>query len=90
MRRSQVITHEPDTELSAKIRQARRAVQDRNARYLLCPYCSHKVAQVFDDARGHMEAKCSKCGNRTVFDLLSMRRSPVHPARHSPQQRRPK
>jgi DNA-directed RNA polymerase subunit RPC12/RpoP len=75
MRRSKVITHEPDTELSAKIRQARRAVTDRKSRYLLCPYCSHKVVQIFDDACGHLEAKCSKCGRRTVFDLISMRRT---------------
>lgn len=37
-------------------------------------YCGHNSIAVFEDTRGHVQAKCKACGRETVFDVLSMRR----------------
>ena len=29
---------------------------------------------VFEDSRGHIQAKCKACGRETVFDVINMRR----------------
>ena len=39
-----------------------------------CPYCGHNSIAVFEDTKGHVQAKCKACGRETVFDVLSMRR----------------
>lgn len=39
-----------------------------------CPYCKHNSIIVFEDTRGHVQAKCKVCGRETVFDVLSMRK----------------
>lgn len=65
---------EPSEELREKIIRARVAISTQKQRFLLCPYCRHKSLAVFEDTRGHVEAKCSKCGRTTAFNVLSMRR----------------
>jgi len=64
---------EPSEEMCQKIIRARAAISSQRQRYLLCPYCNHKSIAVFEDTRGHVEAKCSKCGRVTAFDVLNMR-----------------
>ena len=70
---------EPSAEMQMKIIQARKAIAQQKPRYLRCPYCQHNALAVYDDTRGHVEAKCKKCGEITVFDVLSMRRTRFHP-----------
>lgn len=65
---------EPSTEMMIKIQRARRAIATQQRRLIECPYCHHKSIAVFEDTRGHVQAKCKKCGRETVFDVLSMRR----------------
>lgn len=64
----------PSAELVLKIRQARNAVASQKKRFLQCPYCKHNSIIVFEDTRGHVQAKCKLCGIETVFNVLSMRR----------------
>lgn len=63
----------PSAEVMAKVNQAKEAIVSQQRRYLKCPYCGHNSMVVYEDTRGHVETKCKKCGNITVFDVLSMR-----------------
>ena len=61
-------------EMQEKIKRARHAIASQNTRMVKCPYCQHNTIVVFEDTRGHVQAKCKRCGRETVFDVLSMRR----------------
>jgi DNA-directed RNA polymerase subunit RPC12/RpoP len=74
MSKATVHIQEPSEELKQKIIRARIAISTQKQRFLLCPYCKHKAIAVFEDTRGHVEAKCSKCGRTTPFDVVNMRR----------------
>lgn len=65
---------EPSLEMQEKIKRARRAIVSQKTRMVKCPYCQHNTIVVFEDTRGHVQAKCKRCGHETVFDVLSMRR----------------
>lgn len=65
---------EPSVEIQTKIQRARRAISSQKKRMVKCPYCGHNAIAVFEDTRGHVQAKCKLCGRETVFDVLSMRR----------------
>ena len=65
---------EPSLEMQEKIQRARRAIVSQKTRMVKCPYCQHNAIAVFEDTRGHVQAKCKRCGRETVFDVLSMRR----------------
>ena len=67
-------TKVPSTEMTIKIRKARSAVASQKQRSIRCPYYLHNTIIVFEDTRGHVQAKCKLCGKETVFDVLSMRR----------------
>ncbi len=70
---------EPSAEMQMKIIRARKAIAQQKPRYLRCPYCQHNALAVYEDTRSHVETKCKKCGEITVFDVLSMRRTRFHP-----------
>ena len=74
MKRASIRVQEPTPELIEKIRRARVAISQQKPRYLKCPYCQHNAIAVYEDTRGHVQAKCKNCGRETVFDVLSMRR----------------
>lgn len=65
---------EPSHEMQEKIVRARKAIASQKQRTIKCPYCLHNAITVYEDTRGHVEAKCKKCGRITVFNVLSMRR----------------
>lgn len=69
---------EPSAEMQTKIQKARRAIASQKMRMVKCPYCGHNSIAVFEDTRGHVQAKCKLCGRETVFDVLSMRRLLLH------------
>ncbi len=77
MKKSIRIT-EPSVEMQAKIRRARIAIASQKKRMVECPYCHHNTIIVFEDTRGHVQAKCKLCGRETVFNVLSMRRLYLH------------
>lgn len=61
---------EPSPEMQEKIRRARCAIVNQKMRMVKCPYCGHNAIAVFEDSRGHIQAKCKACGRETVFDAL--------------------
>ena len=69
---------EPSAEMMGKIVRARQAIAAQKPRYIKCPYCQHNSIVVYEDTRGHVQAKCKVCGRETVFDVLSMRRLLLH------------
>lgn len=73
MRKSIRVT-EPSAEMQIKIKRARLAISNQKMRMVKCPYCGHNSIAVFEDTRGHVQAKCKQCGRETVFNVLSMRR----------------
>ena len=77
MRRN-IRVSEPSAEMQMKIRMARHAISSQKMRMVKCPYCHHNSIAVFEDTRGHVQAKCKVCGRETVFDVLSMRRLLLH------------
>ncbi len=77
MSRVTVRVQEPSMEMQQKILRARRAIAEQKPRFIKCPYCQHNSIVVYEDTRGHVETKCKKCGNVTVFDVLSMRRNRI-------------
>ncbi len=72
--KSKVRITEPPPDVQIKIRRARSAIASQKRRMVECPYCHHNAIVVFEDTRGHVQAKCKACGRETVFDVLSMRR----------------
>ena len=74
MRAKNIRVTEPSLEMQEKIKRARRAIVSQKTRMVKCPYCQHNAIAVFEDTRGHVQAKCKRCGRETVFDVLSMRR----------------
>ena len=64
---------EPSEEMQIKMRQACKAVASQKKRMVKCPYCLHNSIEVFEDTRGHVQAKCKVCGRETIFDVFSMR-----------------
>ena len=69
----------PTSEMMGKIRRAQEDTDGLKTRNLLCPYCRHRSIVVYEDARGHIKAKCKVCGQETIFDLVNMRRPrPLH------------
>ena len=69
---------EPSAEMQMKIQRARLAISNQKMRMVKCPYCGHNSIAVFEDTRGHVQAKCKRCGRETVFDVLNMRRLLLH------------
>ena len=65
---------EPSEEMMEKIRKARHAIANQKTRMVKCPFCGHNSIAVFEDTRDHVQAKCKRCGQETVFNVLSMRR----------------
>ena len=61
-------------EMQEKIKRARHAIASQKTRIVKCPFCQHLTIVDFEDTRGHVQAKCKRCGRETVFDVLSMRR----------------
>ena len=70
------------TEPSAEMQMADKteciAIASQKRRTMECPYCHHNTIIVFEDTRGHVQAKCKLCGRETVFNVLSMRRLYLH------------
>ena len=69
---------EPSAEMQMKIRRARIAIASQKRRTMEFPYCHHNTIIVFEDTRGHVQAKCKLCGKETVFNVLSMGRLYLH------------
>ena len=76
--RKNIRVSEPSAEMQMKIKMACHAISSQKMRMVKCPYCHHNSIAVFEDTRGHVQAKCKQCGRETVFNVLSMRRLLLH------------
>lgn len=64
----------PTPEVLALIKRSEQDTVEISFRNVLCPYCHHRALVVYDDATGHVQAKCKVCGSETIFDLKNMRK----------------
>ena len=69
---------ERSTGMEGKRRRGGGAIVNQKMRMVKCPYCGHNAIAVFEDSRGHIQAKCKACGRETVFDVINMRRLLLH------------
>jgi ribosomal protein S27E len=58
----------------ARIRRHSAGADKLKSRTLKCHYCEHKSIVVYEDSRGHVQAKCRKCGKESVYNVV-LRRS---------------
>jgi hypothetical protein len=63
----------PETVLE-KIRRHKAGTEDLKTRALKCHYCEHKAIIVYEDSRGHVQAKCKCCNRESVYNVV-LRRS---------------
>jgi phage FluMu protein Com len=59
----------------ARIRGAKEQVEGQNAKDVYCPKCRRLLMRKYTDAAGHIDCRCTKCGEVFVVDLFSWRRS---------------
>ena len=57
--RKNIRVQEPSQEMQLKIIRARTAIASQKQRNIKCPYCCHNSITVYEDTRGHVEAKCT-------------------------------
>jgi ribosomal protein S27E len=57
-----------------KIRRHSAGSEDLESRAIRCHYCGHTTIYVFTNSRGHVKAKCKKCGSEAIYNVL-LRRS---------------
>ena len=56
-------------EMQQQLAQAQAATALQRRRTIKCPYCQHNAIVIFEDARGHVQTKCKRCGEETIFDI---------------------
>ena len=54
----------------ANIRKHSQGAENMKSRTLKCHYCEHKAIKVFEDSRGHVQAKCKKCGEESIYNVV--------------------
>ena len=78
MSKATIHVQEPSEEMKQKIVRARQAIATQKSRFLKCPYCQHKAISVFDDTRGHVEAKCVALLTGAWIEIERARRKSPH------------
>ena len=61
---------EPSPEMQEKIRRARCAIVNQKMRMVKCPYCGHNAIAVFEDSRGHIQAKCTFTEGKEITNTI--------------------
>lgn len=64
-------------EVLQRIRKHEDGIAGLRKRALRCHYCGHKEVEVFEDARGHVKAKCKKCGREAIYNVVLCRNGTV-------------
>lgn len=64
-------------EILEKIRKNSAGTKSLKTRNLKCPYCNHLSIVVFEDSRGHVQAKCRKCGKESIYNVMLRRNGEV-------------
>jgi len=53
-----------------KVRKHSAGTENLKSRTLICHYCEHKGIIVFEDSRGHVQAKCKKCRRESIYNVV--------------------
>ena len=61
----------------AKVRQHSEGTENLKSRILQCHYCEHKGIVVFEDSRGHVQAKCKRCNRESIYNVVLRRNGTV-------------
>ncbi len=64
-------------EILQNIRKHEAGTNGLKRRALRCHYCNHKEVEIFEDARGHVKAKCGKCGHEAIYNVAFCRNGAV-------------
>jgi len=57
----------------AKIRKHSEGAENLSSRFLPCHYCKHNAIMVYADSKGHVGAKCRKCGKSAIYNVALRR-----------------
>ena len=64
-------------EILARIRKHSDGCEGQKSRVIECHYCRHKAIIVFEDSRGHIKAKCKRCGAESIYNVMFRRNGAV-------------
>jgi len=67
-------TYTMTAEKLEKIRKHAAGTENLSFNVKDCHYCGHKSILIYEDARGHVQAKCKICGEESLYNVL-LRRS---------------
>ncbi len=57
----------------ARIRRHAEGTEGLATKVMKCHYCEHKAITVYEDSRGHVRAKCKKCGMEGIYNVVLRR-----------------
>jgi len=60
-----------------RVRRHAAGTERQKTRTLICHYCEHKAITVFEDSRGHVQTKCKKCGEQSIYNVVLRRNGTV-------------
>ena len=60
-------------EVLARIRKHSAGSEDKKPRNIGCLYCGHMTIMVYEDSRGHVQAKCKKCRREAIYNVALRR-----------------
>lgn len=56
-----------------KIRRHEAGIEGLRSKTVACHFCEHKTIQIYEDSKGHVRAKCKKCGQESTYNLALRR-----------------
>jgi hypothetical protein len=60
-----------------RIRKHSVGAENRPKKVLRCHFCGACAVHVFDDARGHIQAKCRKCKREAIYNVVLCRNGTI-------------
>jgi ribosomal protein S27E len=60
-----------------RVRRHSAGTEAMKTRTLKCHYCQHSAIVVYEDSRGHIQARCKKCGEESVYNVVLRRNGTV-------------
>ena len=56
-------------EVLRRIRGEQDEVKGMESKSYFCPYCNHKTVVVYQDAHGHIQPQCKRCGKEAIYNV---------------------
>jgi uncharacterized protein with PIN domain len=64
-------------EIIERIRRHSDGAEMLKSRMARCHYCNHNSVKLFEDSRGHVQAKCNACGRESLYNAVLCRNGTV-------------